>query len=175
MNVTDIILVVILIAAAVRGFIKGFFVEFASVAALVLGIWGAIEFSGMVREWLAGSMNWKPESIRLVAFILVFVVVVVIVHLLAGLVEKFVKAIALGIFSRLAGAIFGALKAAFILSILMLIVTRIEDYRITIVPESVKKESRLYRPIEKFAPNVLPFLKSGKSAPENGQKKEVLV
>ena len=40
MNAIDIILIIMLIAAAIHGFIKGFFVEFASVAALVLGIWG---------------------------------------------------------------------------------------------------------------------------------------
>lgn len=175
MNVIDILLIIILIAAAVHGFIKGFFVEFASVAALVLGIWGAIEFSGIVREWLSDSLNWRPETIRLVAFIIIFVVVVVIVHLIANLVEQFVKAIALGIFSRLAGAIFGVLKSAFILSILMLIVAKIEASHFTIIPESAKKESRYYKPLEQFAPNILPFLKSDKNGQPGKSKKDSIV
>lgn len=175
MNVIDIVLIIILIAAAVHGFIKGFFVEFASVAALVLGIWGAIEFSGIVREWLSDSLNWRPETIRLVAFILIFVVVVVIVHLIANLVEQFVKAIALGIFSRLAGAIFGVLKSAFILSILMLIVAKIEASHFTIIPESAKKESIYYKPLEQFAPNILPFLKSDKNDQPGKSKKDSIV
>jgi membrane protein required for colicin V production len=175
MNVIDIVLIIILIAAAIHGFIKGFFVEFASVAALVLGIWGAIEFSGIVREWLSDSLNWRPETIRLVAFILIFVVVVVIVHLIANLVEQFVKAIALGIFSRLAGAIFGVLKAAFLLSILMLIVAKIEESHTTIIPENAKKESRYYKPIERFAPNILPFLKSDPNDQPGKNKKEFIV
>ena len=95
-------------------------------------------------------------------FILIFVFVVLIVHLIASLTEKFVKAIALGIFSRLAGAIFGAFKAAFILSILMIIITKIENYTITIIPDKAKTESRLYGPIENMAPNILPFLKAEK-------------
>ena len=39
MNYIDIILGVLLIIAAIRGFRKGFIIELASLAALVLGIW----------------------------------------------------------------------------------------------------------------------------------------
>jgi membrane protein required for colicin V production len=68
----------------------------------------------------------------------------------------------LSIFSRLAGALFGALKAAFILSILMIIVLKIENFTITILPKKLKAESKLYGPIENMAPNILPFLKAEK-------------
>jgi membrane protein required for colicin V production len=159
MNVIDIVLIVILIAAAINGFTKGFFVELSSIAALILGIWAAIEFSGLVQEWLSVYFKWSPEAMRLVAIILIFVFVVIIVHLIATMTEKFVKAIALSIFSRLAGAILGALKTAFILSILMNIILKIEDFTINIIPEKAKSESRMYTPIENIAPNIFPVLK----------------
>ena len=162
MNVVDIILVVLIAGAAINGFVKGFFVELASIASLILGIWAAVEFSGLVQQWLSKYLNWSNDSMRLAAFILIFVFVVILVHLIATLTEKFVKAIALSIFSRLAGAIFGALKAAFILSILMIIVSKIENFTITIIPEKAKIESRFYGPIENMAPNILPFLKAEK-------------
>jgi membrane protein required for colicin V production len=97
-----------------------------------------------------------------VAFILIFIFVVIVVHLIATLTEKFVKAIALSIFSRLAGAVFGVLKSAFILSILMIIVVKIENFTISIIPDKLKAESKLYGPIENMAPNILPFLKAEK-------------
>jgi membrane protein required for colicin V production len=159
MNIIDIILVVILIAAAVNGFVKGFFVELASIASLILGIWAAVEFSDFVRHWLSKYINWSIDSMQIVSFILIFIFVVVVVHLIATLTEKFVKAIALSIFSRLAGAIFGVLKGAFILSILMIIIIKIENVTVTIIPEKAKKESRLYYPIENIAPNIFPFLR----------------
>lgn len=162
MNVVDIVLIVLIIAAAINGFVKGFFIELASIASLILGIWAAVEFTDLVQQWLSNYLHWSIDSIRLAAFILIFVFVVLIVHLIASLTEKFVKAIALGIFSRLAGAIFGAFKAAFILSILMIIITKIENYTITIIPDKAKTESRLYGPIENMAPNILPFLKAEK-------------
>jgi membrane protein required for colicin V production len=162
MNVIDIVLIVILVAAAISGFVKGFFVELASIASLILGIWSAVEFSGFVQVWLSKYLDWSANAMRLVAFIFIFIFVVVVVHLIATLTEKFVKAIALSIFSRLAGAIFSIVKTAFILSLLMIIVLKIETFTITIVPDELKAASKLYGPIENFAPNILPFLKAEK-------------
>jgi membrane protein required for colicin V production len=162
MNILDIVLLVILIAAAISGFVKGFFVELASIASLILGIWAAVEFSGFVQRWLSDYVNWSENAMRLVAFILIFIFVVIVVHLIATLTETFVKAIALSIFSRLAGAVFGVLKSAFILSLLMIIVIKIENFTITIIPDKLKAESKLYGPIENMAPNILPFLKAEK-------------
>ncbi len=173
MNILDIVLLVILIAAAVNGFIKGFFVELASIASLILGIWAAIEFSGFVQHWLSKYLDWSINATRLVAFILIFVFVVIVVHLIATLTEKFFRAIALSIFSRLAGAVMGVLKATFILSILMIIILKIEYFTITIIPEKAKAESKLYAPIERIAPNILPFLKAEKEQILNHPSKSV--
>ena len=163
MNVVDIILIVLIVGAAINGFVKGLFVELASIVSLILGIWAAVQFSGLVQQWLSKYLNWSHDSMRLAAFILIFVFVVLVVHLIATLTEKFVQAIALGIFSRLAGAVFGALKAAFIISILMIIISKIENFTITIIPEKAKAESRFYGPIENMAPNILHFLKAEKN------------
>ena len=101
---------------------------------------------------------------------IIFIFILIIVHLIANALEKFVRAIALGIFSRIGGAIFGVIKMAFILSFLMYIVARIEFYDVTIIPKVPKANSKLYVPIEKLAPNLLPFLREEK---EEIQKKVV--
>ncbi len=162
MNIIDIVLIIILISAAINGFVKGFFVELASVTSLILGIWAAVEFSGFIQKWLSGYLDWSPEMMRIVAFILIFIFVVLVIHLVATLTEKFVRAIALSIFSRLAGAVFGVIKAAFILSILMLLILKIEGFTGAIIPSKQKAASKLYTPIENMAPGVLPFLKAEK-------------
>ena len=162
MNIVDLILIIILIAAAVRGFVKGFFVEFASVAALILGILCAMLFSVYVRNWLTGVVSWRPDTIRIVAFLIIFISVVIVVHLIANLLEKFVQAIALGLLSRLGGAVFGVIKTAFILSFLMYLISRVEAYDVTIIPKGPKSESKYWTPIEKLAPNLFPFLKAEK-------------
>jgi len=45
MNVLDIILGALLLFGLVRGFMKGLFVEVASLVALIAGVYGAIHFS----------------------------------------------------------------------------------------------------------------------------------
>jgi len=44
----------------------------------------------------------------------------------------------------------------------MIVITKIEELTITIIPPKEKAESKLYQPIERMAPNIFPFLKSMK-------------
>ena len=162
MNIIDLILIIILLAAAIRGFVKGFFVEFASVAAIVLGVLCAMMFSDYLKNWFTGVVSWQPGTIKAVAFLIIFISVLIIVHLIANALEKFVRAIAMGILSRIGGAIFGVIKTAFILSFLMYVIARIEAYDVTIIPKEPKRSSKYYAPIEKLAPNLFPFLRQQK-------------
>jgi len=160
MNLLDIILLILLLAAAISGFTKGLFVELASVISLILGIWAGVDFSPVVQVWLSKFLSWSPGNLKLLAFIIIFLVVVITVHLVANVFEKTIRAFALGTLSRIGGAVFGALKAAFFISILLLLISNLEHYTTTLIPEKAKSESKLYRPIENFAPRILPFLKS---------------
>jgi membrane protein required for colicin V production len=162
MNIIDLILIIILVAGAIHGFSRGFFVEFASVAAIVLGVLCAMMFSDHLGTWLSSVVHWKPSTIKATAFFIIFIGVLITVHLIANALEKFVRAIALGILSRIGGAIFGVIKTAFILSFLMFLVARIESYEVTIIPKEPKSSSKIYAPIEKLAPNLLPFLREEK-------------
>ena len=175
MNILDIILLILLLAAAVSGFTKGFFVELASLLSLVLGVWAGITFSPQVQVWLSKMLSWSQGNIKLVSFILIFIVVAIIIHIIARVFENTIKAFSLGILSRFAGALFGALKAAFFLSILILLITFIERYTITIIPEETKKESKFFSPIENLAPNILPFLKSYQNEEPERKKNPVVI
>ncbi|HEY3388445.1 MAG TPA: CvpA family protein, partial [Prolixibacteraceae bacterium] len=62
MNVLDIVLVILIVGATINGFVKGFFVELASVVSLILGIWAAVEFSGLVQQWLSKYLSWSNDS-----------------------------------------------------------------------------------------------------------------
>lgn len=157
MNLIDIVLGALLVYAAYRGATKGLFIELASIAALLLGIWGAVEFSWLTQTWITEELNWNPEHIGLISFILTFLVVVVLVHLVARLADQLFKAIALGILTRMAGLIVGVVKTAFILSVLIWVIEKVESYTIQIIPEEEKEASIFYEPISKFAPNILPF------------------
>lgn len=157
MNYIDIILLVLLILSAIGGFKNGLIAEVVSLAALVFGIWGAIEFSYITADFLTEKLNLNTEHLNIISFIVTFVVIVILVHIVGNTINKMVEAVTLGFVNKLAGMVFAVLKSALILSIILLIFDRI-DKDVKILPEKAKSESRMYEPIKNFAPSLLPFI-----------------
>lgn len=159
MNYIDIILVILLVLAAISGFKKGLVAEVASLAALVLGIWGAIEFSYITSDFLVENFNVKTDHLNIISFIVTFVVIVILVHIVGNVVSKMLETVMLGFVNKLAGLVFGVLKAALILSILLVVFDKI-DKDVHILSERSKQESRVYEPIRSLAPSIFPFIDS---------------
>lgn len=157
MNYIDIILGLLLLFSAINGFRNGLIAEMASLAALVLGVWGAIEFSDVTAEFLIDNFNLKSSHLNIISFIVTFVVIVILVHIVGNVVNKLVDVAMLGFLNKLAGLLFGILKSALILSIILVIFDKINS-DIDIIPEKAKEESRLYEPLRSFAPSLFPFL-----------------
>ncbi len=157
MNYIDIVLGILLIISAIRGFHKGFIVEVASLLALVLGIWGAIHFSEFVGDYIVETFDYQPDYLNLISFMFTFVVIVIVVHILGNALEQIINVLALGLINHLAGLLFGILKTALILSIILIFFDKIDD-NTKILSEDVKEESRVYEPIKSLVPTILPFL-----------------
>ncbi|HKJ41453.1 MAG TPA: CvpA family protein [Sunxiuqinia sp.] len=157
MNYIDLILGVLLILGAIRGFMRGFVAEFAGLAALVLGVWGAIHFSYLTSGIIIDNFNYHPEHLGLISFLITFLVIVILVHLVAKAVENILSAVALGFLNKLAGVLFGVIKTALILSVLLMIFDRLDEDA-EILPKDTKEESQMYEPIKNLVPSLLPFL-----------------
>ncbi len=157
MNYIDIILGLLLLFSAIGGFKKGLIAELASLAALILGIWGAIEFSDITAEFLIENLNLQTKHLNIISFIVTFVVIVILVHIVGNVINKLVDTVMLGFVNRLAGLVFGIVKSALILSVILVVFDKIDD-DIEILSSRAKAESRLYEPIRSFAPSIFPFL-----------------
>ncbi len=157
MNYIDIVLLLLLVFSAFGGFKNGLIAEVVSLAALILGIWGAIEFSSVTAEFLTEKLNLKTEHLDIISFIVTFIVIVILVHIVGSTINKLVDAVTLGFVNKLAGMVFAVLKSALILSIVLLVFDRI-DRNMKILSERAKSESRMYEPIKNFAPSLLPFI-----------------
>lgn len=173
MNYIDIILGVLLIIAAIRGFVKGFVVELASLLALILGVWGAIHLSHFTAEVLVNNLNFESEHTSIVAFVITFIIILVVVHVLGKVVTKLVEALALGFINQLAGLLFGVFKSAVILSIFLLFFDRINQNGDLISQETIEK-SQVYEPLKSVVPTLLPFLNfwDDENLPSNPEKHE---
>ncbi|HEY3370917.1 MAG TPA: CvpA family protein [Prolixibacteraceae bacterium] len=158
MNYIDLVLGILLIIAAIQGFRKGFIVELASLAALVLGIWGGIKFSDVTAEFITKHTGYQSDHLSTIAFLITFVLIIILVHTLGKMLDTVVKAVFLGFLNRLAGVIFGVMKAAVILSILLLLFDDVDE-NVHILPVKQKEESKLYTPMKQIVPTLFPFIK----------------
>jgi len=157
MNYIDIVLGILLVLSAISGFRKGLVVELASLAALILGIWGAMKFSYITSDFLVENFDWKWDHLNIVSFIITFVVIVILVHIVGSTVNKMVETVMLGFVNKLAGLVFGLLKAAIILSIILVVFDKIDE-DMELLSSETKAESRMYEPIRNLAPTIFPFI-----------------
>lgn len=158
MNFFDIIFVIPLLWGAYNGFSKGFVLEIASFVALGLGVWGGLKFSYVSAEYLSKLFDISEKLMPLISFSVVFIIIVVAVFLLAKLLQSVLKKAALGLVNRLLGLVFGVLKFAFILSIILNLINVFNNEIEFITPEK-KEASFLYQPIEKVAQLLIPGIK----------------
>ena len=156
MNIIDIILIVPIAWFAYKGFKRGFVIELTSLVALVLGIYAALYFSGYAATFLIENIHLDAKYISVGSFIVTFIVVVFLVYWLGKILEKVINIVALGFVNKMAGGIFGLLKAAVFLSIVILLVNRFND---ELISTDKKEGSMLYTPVEGIAPLLLNRLK----------------
>ena len=157
MNYIDIILGIFLLLGLVRGFMKGFFVELASLIALVAAIYGAIQFSHFAVDFLADKVDWEEDTIQLAAFAITFVIIIIVVSLAGKLLTKLANVIALGILNKILGAAFGFLKITFLASVVILFFKAVNSEN-SFVEQETLDNSRLYAPVATLAPLFLPSI-----------------
>lgn len=157
MSVIDIILASLIIFGIIRGFMKGLFVEIASIVALIAGVYGAIHFSNFATEFLNEKVDWSEKTVNITAFIITFIIIVLAIALAGRALTKLADFAALGIINRILGALFGGLKIALVLSVLLIIFERTNNTLGFMDEESIN-ESVLYKPVKGLVPAIFPII-----------------
>jgi len=85
--------------------------------------------------------------------------VVIAVHFIGKGLEKIVNMVAMKLVNKLAGALFGLLRTALIMSVLLTIINAF-DAQAPIVPKDIKKDSLLYTPLSMLAGKIVPAVKN---------------
>lgn len=155
MSVLDIILIALIGFGLIRGFFKGFFVEVASLVALVAGVYGAIHFSYFVAEFLQTKTEWGEKTINVSAFAITFIIIILVISLAGKALTKLADFAMLGLINKLLGGVFGALKMALIASVLLLVFSKMNS-AIPFLSEEELEESMFYAPVRDLAPLVFP-------------------
>lgn len=157
MSIIDIVLGALLLFGLIRGLLKGLFVEIASLAALVLGVYGAIHFSYFVADVLVSKVDWEERTINIAAFGITFVIIVLAISLAGKALTKLADFAALGILNKLLGGVFGALKIGLILSVLLIVFNKLNN-TLPFMEDDDLEESMLYEPVKSLAPMIFPTI-----------------
>jgi len=157
MNILDIIILIPVAWMAYRGFSKGLIIEVATLLALILGIYLSINFSHIVGNWLVEQFDLTTKYLHIIAFIITFIGVVFIVHLIGKVLEKVINIVALGFINKILGAVFGALKAVVLLSVIILLINRFDPNQ-NLITDKKRNSSMFYEHVESVVPSILPFI-----------------
>lgn len=155
MNIFDIILTAFLLFGFIRGLMRGLFVEVASLVALVAGIYGAIHFSYFIGAYLAEFVDWEEQYITVASFALTFAIIVLAISLAGKLLTKIADFAALGLLNKILGGVFGLLKIGLILSIILLVFSKLNN-TVPFISEDQQRNSVLYEPVKNLAPILFP-------------------
>lgn len=158
MNTLDIILGIILVIAFFRGFRKGLLRSLAALVGFVAAAYCAMFLSEYVEVYLVKWFNWSEYVNQVVAFLFMFIAIMFLFALLGRVLTKAADFMMMGLFNKLLGGLFNALKAAFLLSVIFMFVNASEEYRI--LSQKKRDASLLYNPIEALAPATLPAIES---------------
>ncbi|PIQ24640.1 MAG: colicin V production protein [Bacteroidetes bacterium CG18_big_fil_WC_8_21_14_2_50_41_14] len=158
-NFLDIILVIPLLLFTYSGFKKGLIIEVATLAALILGLYFAFYFSEFATEILDNWFTIDPAYLAIIAFIVTFTVVMLLVIAIGKIIEKFMDLLLLGFFNKLTGAVFGLMKGALVISIVIFTINYFNESR-TVLKKETCQQSTLYGPLESIAPTLYSWVQT---------------
>jgi membrane protein required for colicin V production len=158
----DIVFIVLLLIAVMKGYSKGLIIAVFSVAALIIGLAAAIKLSALVASWLKASVHIAAKWLPVIAFLIVFIVAVLLVRLGAKALEKTAQFVWLGWVNKLGGILLYAALYTLIFSILLFYAAKIN----LLTAETIAA-SKTYRFINPWGPkamngigSVIPFFKN---------------
>lgn len=155
MNYLDIILSVFLLAGVVRGFLKGFIYEVAVLGALFLGYYLGFKFADTIAPKVQNIIHIDGGTLHYITFFIIWLAVTIGMIFLAKLFTGLIDMVALGIFNKIAGAVFGLLKHLLIAGLVIYFFNK-PDTKYKWLDPDTKAESKLYYPILKGAKSVMP-------------------
>lgn len=151
--IIDIIFLILLAIAVLKGISKGFIIAVFSFFAIIIGVVAAMKLSYLVAERLQHLFTSGRQWLPLISFVLVLICVVILVRLIAGIIQRSVKMVALGFLDKAAGMCLFVLLYISVYSVILFYLTKME-----IINASTISASRTYNFIEPFGPKIVDII-----------------
>ncbi len=118
-NWLDVLILLPLLVGLVRGIMRGFISEIIAFVVVIFGVLGARMVAPSFSAWLLRSFAWPQEVCNVVAYVLVFLAIAILLSLLARMLTRLLRVIHLGWINRTLGGVFGLLKFAVLILIVV--------------------------------------------------------
>jgi membrane protein required for colicin V production len=148
--ILDIILLIILILAIIKGFQRGLVVGLFSFVAVIIGLAAAIKLSAVVADRLGESTSISQQWLPVISFLLVFIGMVLLIRLAANLIQKTVELTMLGWVNRLGGIILYVAIYVMVFSVVLFYANQLK----LLQPETIAQSST-YEYVEPLGPKVI--------------------
>lgn len=152
----DVVLLIIIIWFAYKGFRNGFVVELTTFLSLILAIWGALKYGALTSKLLQEYLSLQGDYLPFLSFVITFLVILVLVSVIGKLITRALNIAQLGIVNRFLGLFFGILKIGIILSLVVNGLDRINRTS-AFVGQKTINNSYLYQPLNGFAEKIYQF------------------
>ena len=159
MNTLDFFILIPVVLGFILGLFKGLIKELISLAAIVLGIYGAKIFAPVVSGIFVKSFDMSPKTATPVAYLVLFITIIIGMLILANMLNKLFDSLALGGLNKFLGGIFGGLKFALVVSVLLNVFDAL-DSKFPIINPETKEASIGYKPFIKLGPTLWDEIKN---------------
>lgn len=160
MGILDYILLVCFIPAVIEGLWKGLIRQVFGIVAIVAGVIVASHFTPELAKWLTLQFeNPEAKFVNILSFALLLIGTVLTLNIVGNLVTKLFQAASLGMLNRLLGMLFGLIKTALIMALLVYIFDGLNG-KWNFVEGATLDASPVYTWLRGLSLKVFPFLKN---------------
>lgn len=157
MLVFDIIVAIIILFFAYKGYKNGLIKELGSLVALIAGIFLAIRFSDFMDSIIRNNTSIDSEYVPILSFAVIFIAVVVCVIMFSKILDKFLKVIKLDWLNKLGGVFFSTAKTVLILGGLFFLVIQLNN-NLELLPDSFAQKSIMFKVLVDAFEFTFPYL-----------------
>lgn len=148
--IIDILFIILVVLAAVKGFQKGIIVAVFSLFAFIIGIAAALKLSAVTAGYIGQTVKVSEQWLPVISFAVVFIIVVLLIRWAALLIQKSAEGIMLGWVNRLGGIVFYLMIYILIYSVLIFYAVQVE-----LLKKETIAASQTYNFLETLGPKVI--------------------
>lgn len=146
----DIICLIILVMAVIKGYSKGLIIALFSLLAFIAGLAAALKLSAMVAVSLQNNYQVQSKWLPVLSFAIVFIGVVLLVRVGAAFIKKTMSLVFLGWVDKLGGVLLYTIIYLMIYSVLLFYASKVN-----LISAGAAAESNTYNYIQPFGPTVI--------------------